>query len=208
MALNDTLVAFSDGNPIDVLRSYPVLDKPATRALVERLFPGAEIEEIGDELLVDALNPPADVVCIGCFPGLELVCSWGLTPKRPSELDPVVFTATDRRNVYLHAAHSDAGWCSYGVWRDGSRVRARSISADPTVSEDEGTHLPFERPGEESDPGEQSCASMQALFGFACDDHNRMDDVDPELIPVVAYRITTTDSTPTTPTSQNEEPNP
>ncbi|WP_433609455.1 DUF6928 family protein [Dactylosporangium sp. CA-139114] len=189
MVLNDTLVAFADGNPIDVLRSCPVLDKPATRALVERLFPGATIEEIGDELLVDALNPPADVVCVGCFSGLDLVCSWGLTPRRPSELDPVVLAASERRNVYLHAAHSDAGWCSYGVWRDGSRVRALSVCADPAVAEDEGERLGFEQPG--TDPCELSCASMQGLFGFACDDHERMDDVDPELIPVVAYRVST-----------------
>jgi hypothetical protein len=190
VALNDTLVAFSDGNPIDVLRSYPVLNKPATRALVERLFPGAGIEEIGDELLVDALDPPADVVCVGCFPGLDLVCGWGLTPRRPSELDPVVLAANDRRNVYLHAAHSDAGWCSYGIWRDGTRVRALSLCADPDVLEDEGERLPFEQPDADADPGELSCASMQALFGFACDDHERLDDVDPELIPVVAYRVT------------------
>ncbi|WP_426506655.1 DUF6928 family protein [Dactylosporangium sp. McL0621] len=187
MALNDTLVAFSDGNPIDVLRSYPVLDKPATRALAERLFPDAHVEEIGDELLVDALNPPADVVFVGCFSGLDLVCSWGLTPRRPSELDPVVLAATERRHVYLHAAHSDAGWCSYGVWRDGSRVRAVSVGADPGSSEDEGEPLGFEP----ADPDEISCSSMQGLFGFACDDHDRMDDVDPELIPVVAYRIST-----------------
>ncbi|WP_433049863.1 DUF6928 family protein [Dactylosporangium sp. CS-033363] len=187
MVLNDTLVAFSDGNPIDVLRSYPVLDKPATRALVERLFPGAHAEEIGDELLVDALNPPADVVYVGCFPGLDLVCSWGLTPRRPSDLDRSVLAASGRRHVYLHAAHSDAGWTSYGVWRDGERVRALSVCADPGVMEDEGEPLGFERA--DTDPDELGCASMQGLFGFACDNHDRLDDVDPELIPVVAYRI-------------------
>src|SRR3954447_2509857 len=30
VAFNDTLVVYSDGNPIDVLRGCPVLDKPAT----------------------------------------------------------------------------------------------------------------------------------------------------------------------------------
>ncbi|WP_432829653.1 DUF6928 family protein [Dactylosporangium sp. CA-092794] len=188
MALNDTLVVFADGNPIDVLRSYPVLDKPATRGLVERLFPGARAEEIGDELLVDALNPPADVVCVGCFAGLDLVCGWGLTPRRPSELDPIVLKASSRRNVYLHAAHGDAGWCCYGVWRDGTRLRARCVCADPGIAEDEGEPLGFEAGG---DPDDLPCAAMQGLFGFACDDHDRLDDVDPELIPVVVYRIST-----------------
>lgn len=188
MALNDTLVIFADGNPIDVLRSYPVLDKPATRVLAERLFPGATVAEIGDELLVDALNPPADVVYVGCFSGLDIVCSWQLTPQRPSELDPVVLAATERRNVFLHAAHGEADWCSYGVWRDGTRIRALSVCADPGVLEDEGEHLAFEDSGDDKDLGNRS---MQALFGFACTDEDRLDDVDPELIPVVAYRIST-----------------
>jgi hypothetical protein len=186
VALNDTLVVFADGNPIDVLRSYPVLDKPATRALAERLFPGATVEEIGDELLVDALNPPADVAVIGCFAGLDLVCSWGLTPQRPSELDPGVLAASERRNVFLHAAHGDAQWYTYGVWRDGVRVRALSVGAAP--GEDEGEPLPFE--GRDC-PDDPACAAMHALFGFACDDADRLDDVDPELIPVVAYRVST-----------------
>jgi hypothetical protein len=182
VALNDTIVIFSDGNPIDVLRSYPVLDKPATRALAERLFPGATVLEIGDELLVDALNPPADVVIVGCFSGLDLVCSWGLTPRRPSELDPVVLAASERRHVFLHAAHSDAAWCA--------RVRARSVGADHEVFEDEGEPLSFEA----RDPDDLPGASMQGLFGFACDDHDRLDEVDPELIPVVAYRVISTAS--------------
>jgi hypothetical protein len=195
VALNDTLVIFADGNPIDVLRSYPVLDKPATRTLAERLFPGAKLAEIGDELLVDALDPPADVVYVGCFIGLDLICSWGLTPQRPSELDPVVLGATERRHVYLHAAHSDAGWCSYGVWRDGTRVRALSVCADPGILEDEGERMSFEDTRTDAQQDAQETEelgrrSMQALFGFACEE-DRLDDVDPELIPVVAYRVST-----------------
>jgi hypothetical protein len=181
---NDTLVAFADGNPIDVLRSYPILDKPATRALVERLFPGATIEEIGDRLLIDALDPPEDVAFVGCYPGLDLVSSWRLTPRRPSELPPAVLEASERPHVFLHAANMDSGWCSYAVWRDGARVRARSVGGD---AEDEGEPLPFEARIDD----DVTCASMQALFGFACDDHERLDDVDPELIPVVGYRIST-----------------
>jgi len=189
VALNDTLVVFADGNPIDVLRSYPVLDKPATRVLAERLFPGATLEEIGDVLLVDALNPPADVVYVGCFSGLDLICSWALTPQRPSELDPVVLAASDRRNVYLHAAHGEAVWTTYGLWRDGAQVRALSVCADPGVLEDEGDRQPFEKFG--SDDEDLACRSMQAMFGFSCNDEDRIDDVDPELIPVVAYKVNT-----------------
>ncbi|GAA2634430.1 hypothetical protein GCM10010399_78820 [Dactylosporangium fulvum] len=188
MALNDTLLAFADGNPIDVLRACPVLDKPATRALAERLFPGATVDEIGDVLLVDAMDPPEDVVHVGCFGTVDLVCSWRLTPRRPSELDPVVLSASERRNVLLHTAHCAAGWCSYGLWRDGTRVRALSRCGDPGVCEDEGERLPFEGDGGDE---ELCCRSLLGLFGFRCADEGRIDDVDPELIPVVAYRVST-----------------
>ncbi len=186
MAFNDTLVVYSDGNPIDVLRACPVLDKPATRVLAERLFPGAACEEIGDELLADALNPPQDVVYVGSFAGLDLVCSWALTPQRPSQLDPAVLAAGQRRQVLLHAAHSDAGWCSFGLWRDGALIRSLSVCADPGVLEDVGEPLPFEAGG---DPDELGDRSLQSLIGFSCAGHDRLDDVDPELIPVVAYRV-------------------
>lgn len=188
VAFNDTLVVYSDGNPIDVLRAYPVLDKPATRLLAARLFPGAALEEIGDELLADALNPPQDVAYVGSYTGLDLVCSWRLTPQRPSELAPAVLAAGNRRQVLLHASHTDAEWCSFGVWRDGALLRSLSVCADPGVLEDMGDKLPFEGGGE--DPVELGDRALQALVGFSCAGHDRLDDVDPELIPVVAYRIT------------------
>lgn len=191
MGLNDTLVVFADGNPIDVLRACPVLDKPATRQLAERLFPGAAIEEIGDQLLVDALNPPEDIAYVGCFGGLDLVCSWRLTPRRPSELDPVVLAATERRHVFLHAAHSDAQWCAYGLWRDGARIRALSVCADPGVLEDEGDPLDFEDGCHRERPVALGDLAMRFMFGFSRTEDDRIDDVDPELIPVVAYRVST-----------------
>ncbi|MET7421020.1 hypothetical protein [Dactylosporangium sp. NPDC005555] len=189
MAFNDTLVVYSDGNPIDVLRACPVLDKPATRGLAQRLFPGATLREIGDELLADALDPPRDVAYVGCFTGLDLVCSWALTPQRPSELSHGVLEAAGRRQVLLHAAHSDAGWCSFGLWRDGALVRSLSVCTGPGVLEDKGAPLPFEAGDDPvADPG-LADRSLQGLIGFSRAGHDRLDDVDPELIPLVAYRI-------------------
>ncbi|GAA3223022.1 DUF6928 family protein [Dactylosporangium siamense] len=188
MAFNDTLVVWSDGNPIDVLRACPVLDKPATRVLAGRLFPGAAVREIGDELLADALNPPQHVVYVGCFAGLDLVCSWTLTPQRPSELHPAVLAATGRRQVLLHAAHGDAEWCAFGVWRDGALLRSLSVCANPGVLEDLGEPLPFETADRPAELGDRA---LQALIGFSRAGHDRLDDVDPELIPVVAYRVST-----------------
>jgi hypothetical protein len=173
-----------------------VLDKPATRALAERLFPGADLAEIGDQLLADALNPPEQVAYVGCFPGLDLVCGWTIMPDRPSLLDPAVLAATERSNAYLHAVHADADWCSFGVWRDGVLVRACSAGPDDGLLEDLGDHLAFERDfwGDgrlTAAPFALGQAALHALFGIALPADQHIDDVDPELIPVVGYRITT-----------------
>ena len=187
MSSNSALIVYSDSSPKDVLRAYPVLDKSATRAFAERLFPGADIEEIGDELLADALDPPEGVAYLGCFSGLDLVCNWKVMPDRPSQLDPDVRGATERRQTYLYALHADADWCSYGVWRDGELVRAFSACPDPGVIEDVGDRLGFEDSYDTND--ELAEAACKAFFGIDMSDDPDLDDVDPGLIPVVGYRV-------------------
>lgn len=199
MAANTALLVYADSSPIDVLRSYPVLDKPATRALVERLFPGAVIEEAGDVLLADALDPPEDIVYVGCFNNLDVVCGWGLVADRPSQLREDVRHASDRRAVHLVAMHGDADWCMYGTWEHDQPVRAFSACPDPGVLEDLGDHLAFEEPflstgtadaGLAFDPDELGKAALRHFFGFSVDgEHSERDDVDPELIPMVGYRV-------------------
>ena len=195
MAMDSAIVMYADGNPADVLRAYPVLDKPATRALAERLFPGAALTEIGDQLLLDALSPPEHVAYVGCFPGLDLVCSWSIMPDRPSLLDPAILAATERPNAYLHAVHADAGWCSFGQWRGGTLVRACSAGSADGLLEDLGDHLAFERDfwgddGLTEAPFALGQAALHGLFGIALPPDGHIDDVDPELIPVVGYRVT------------------
>jgi hypothetical protein len=103
MRTNSAIVMYVDVNPADVLRAYPVLDKPATRGLAERLFPDQSIAEIGDVLLADALNPPEDVAYLGCFPGIDLVCSWRVMPDRPSQLAAELLAVTERHLPTLFA---------------------------------------------------------------------------------------------------------
>jgi hypothetical protein len=185
---NSALIVYSDSSPKDVLRAYPVLDKSATRTFAERLFPGAQIEEIGDELLADALDPPEGVAYLGCFSGLDLVCSWKVMPDRPSLLDPDVRGATERRQTYLYALHADADWCSYGMWRDGELIRAFSAGPAADAIEDVGDRLGFEGSYDTNDAlGEAAC---KAFFGIDTSDDPDLDDVDPGLIPVVGYRVT------------------
>jgi hypothetical protein len=50
-----------------------------------------------------------------------------------------------------------------------------------------GEPLPFEAAFD--DPLELGCAALHALFGIAVGGPKDLDDVDPELIPVVGYRI-------------------
>ena len=116
MSANSALIVYSDSSPKDVLRAYPVLDKAATRSLAEKLFPGAQIDEIGDELLADALDPPEHVAYLGCFPGLDLVCAWKIMPDRPSQLDETVLTpstggtpSSTRRTQTPTGAHTACG---------------------------------------------------------------------------------------------------
>jgi hypothetical protein len=194
MAINSAMVVFADASPLDALRAYPVLDKPATRALAERLFPGAVIEEAGDQLLVDALDPPENVAYVGCYPGVDLVCCWGFMPDRPSQLGEAVLNARgERRNVFLYGLHGDADWCTFGIWEGGELKRSLSACPDPGIIEDVGEHLGFEQqywdhePFRPLDLGE---AALHALLGIVVDGQEKHDDVDPELIPVVGYRIT------------------
>jgi len=194
MAVNTALVVYANGSPIDVLRSYPVLDKPATRDLVERLFPGSTVEEIGDQLLLDALDPPQDVAYIGCFNNLDLVCGWGAVADRPSQLGDDVRHAADRDDVYLLAMHGDADWCMYGTWERDQLTRAYSVCPDPGVMEDIGAYLPFEQPFHDedgpTDPMALGQAALRTFLGFSIGERETIDGVDPELIPMVGYRVT------------------
>jgi hypothetical protein len=201
MAANTALLVFADASPIDVLRSYPVLDKAATRVLVERLFPGAVVEEAGDVLLADALDPPEDVAYVGCFNNLDVVCGWSVVADRPSQLSEDVRNASQRRAVRLVAMHGDADWCMYGVWEHDELTRAFSACPDPGVMEDVGERLPFEEPflstgaagagpaGLPFDPDELGKAALRHFFGFSVDGNGGIDDVDPEVIPMVGYHI-------------------
>jgi hypothetical protein len=198
VAANSAIVVWTDSKPLDVLRAYPVLDKPATRELVERLFPGTDIEEIGDQLLADALDPPAGVAYVGCFPGLDLVCGWSLMPDRPSQLDPATLGATERPHVYLYGVHADADWCTFGRWDDGQLVRALSVCPDPGIIEDVGEHESFEQPywdAAELRPVALGEAALSGYFGIVFGD-DKLDKTDPESIPVVGYKITDRTASP------------
>ena len=206
MISGTAVVMYADTNPIDVLRAAPVLDRSATLVLVSQLFPGDEVAEIGDALLADAINPAEGVVYIGCFPGLDIVCGWQLVTERPSEATERIVTGPDRRTAYLHAMHTVVDWCTFAIWTEGALVRGLSVSAGSGIVEDVGDRLAFEEPywaGEREEcPDDEGAhplafhpvalgrAALHALFGFRIEGHEEIDDVDPEIVPLVGYRVT------------------
>lgn len=196
MSGTTAFVVYADTNAVDVLRACPPLDRVATRALVDRLFPDRRAEEVGDELLHVAVNPPADIAYIGCYPGLDLVCTWQLVGDRPSQLTDRLVPGTERRNVYLHSMHPEVEWCAYAVWIDGELIRAMSACVEPGVIEDIGEQLPFEQPywDGERGPLELGEAALRAFVGFNLVGEDSIDDVDPEIIPLVGYRLSEPDA--------------
>jgi Family of unknown function (DUF6928) len=217
VGLRTAIVAFGDLDLVHELRSAPVLNRSATDDLVRRLFPDRTVVEAGDALLIDGLDPPGDMVYAGSFPGVDVVCSWQLVGDRPSAALPVVGSlepgstvppresdadrGTPRHRVMLHAMDAGAQWCAFGVWEGGRLVRSVSLARDRGVVEDVGERMPFEQPYWSGDhpagdgsplpfrPAEFGVEALKALFGFELDGVRNNDDVDPEVIPLVGYRL-------------------
>jgi hypothetical protein len=205
MGTGTAVVMYADTNAVDVLRAAPILDRTGTLAVVQRLFPEQDVAEIGNALLAEAVNPAEDVVYVGCFPGLEIVCGWQMVTERPSDAAKHILSGPERRTVYLHAMHTVVDWCAFGLWTDGQLIRALSVSPGSGVVEDIGDRLPFEEPywagereGCPADDGHHPLsfhpvalakAALHAFFGFRLNGDDSLDDVDPEIIPLVGYRI-------------------
>jgi hypothetical protein len=186
------IVAYGEDDVQHVLRAAPVLDRPATAKLVRKVFPDNRIDDAGDALLIDALNPPKDIAYIGCFPDLDLVCSWLLVGDRPSELAKRCLWAASGPNVYLHNLDG-VDWLAFAHWSDGELVRSLCLAPKDGITENVGDPLPFEAPFWASDhrvtPLELGEEALHAFFGFRLDGMRSVDDVDPEVIPLVGYRI-------------------
>src|SRR5215471_16011889 len=65
---NASLIVYTDGDPHQILRSAPALDRPAARDLVGRLFPEHAIQETSDADLWDVLAPDLGRAHAGCYP--------------------------------------------------------------------------------------------------------------------------------------------
>ena len=145
MGAKTCLLVYCDRLPRDVLAARPPLDRESAARLAARLFPADELTPLEDTQLWDTY-PPEDEIRIGVFDGLALVVAHDFGLDRPSELPQHFLTAGPSRSLYLHAMHSVVDWCAIAHWREGSLVRAVSLSLESGVIQDEGEPLPFEQP--------------------------------------------------------------
>jgi hypothetical protein len=196
MRLRTAMVVYADDEVVHALRAAPVLDRPATRDLVGRLFAGQQLQEIGAALLVDGVNPPDDVVYAGSFGTVDIVCSWRLVDGAPSARAGDLLAATRRRSMYLHVVRCDGEDCAFALWRDGVLLRSLRVAPDCAVPEESGERLPFEQAywqssdrAAEHRPVDLGRRALHELFGFVRAGDGKVDGVDPEVIPLVGYRV-------------------
>ncbi|MEM9476373.1 MAG: hypothetical protein AAGA71_13845 [Pseudomonadota bacterium] len=164
-------IAYFDDDPKAVLGQAPTLDIDASRQLAERLFPDANLDELEPGTL-DLLNPERRQVFVGDYGGLRIVAHDELSGDYPSRVKARWLDPDLGQTAYLHATHSVVDWFAYGQWRQGTLVRALSVSPDGGVQEQIGDPLPFEQPFWDGEADED---------GFDTDDDMEMDDA--ELIP-------------------------
>lgn len=183
MGAKTCLIAYASTDVANVLRSRPSLDRGATRALVERVFPASRIVPKPDTTLAEAY-PHGGEILAGCFPHVSLISAKEFAPDRPSQLKPEYLRGMPAGYVYLHAMHSVVDWFAYAIWKDGTLIRSLSVAPDSGVIEDIGPHRAFEEPfwagghnpnGETTDateyplpfhPLEFGEAALLDLFGF------------------------------------------
>jgi hypothetical protein len=196
---------FYAGGPVrSILQATPSMDRAATRALVERLYPSRRLPELPDGSLWVA-NPPDGTVYAGCFPGLTVVCTGEVALDRPSQLDQRFLIEGNGCTTYLHAMHSVVDWFAYGIWSPtGTLERSLSVSPDHGIMENLGQPLAFEaaywageRPvGDDDEEGtyplpfhplELAEDALRALFGFNYEGPIHDDDPDLESVVLAGY---------------------
>jgi len=206
----DWMLAFCEKDARAVLRGGPSLERARARIVAERLLPGCTLAEIEDGTLGENANPRDDLIYVGTFDGLTLVCTGLAALDCPSQLPHRLLTAVPSSRVYLHAMHSVVDWFAYAVWIDGALHRALSLAPDPGILENIGTPWAFEEPywnGErpvfdpqDLDPDEEPYpfafhplefaeSALQELLGITFEGTARPEDVDPMEIPLAGFRI-------------------
>lgn len=204
MGAKTWMLVYSKGNPAEILKSHPVLDRAATSAFVEKLFSTEKITPSRDGDL-SFTCPADDEMVAGCFPGLTIIAAKEFGIDFPSQLPAWFINTYPDHTVYLHAMHSAVDWFAYAIWNNGKLQRALSLSPDSGILEDTGSKLPFEAPywkderpavdpdDEDDDyplpfhPLEMAEDALLALFGYQLEGVIEPSHLRPETIPLMHF---------------------
>lgn len=183
-------------------------DRARSEQLAALLFPKEKLTPLPEGRL-GLTCPPRSELCVGCFPGVDVIAAKAFAIDHPSQLAPVFLRCAGGRTVYLHAMHSVVDWFAFAVWRDGRLVRSLSVSPENRVMEDIGTRMDFELPywqGKHPVDGPESASSgdagyplpfhplelgdtaLQHLFGYRLEGHTDEDAVDADKIPLLRFK--------------------
>ena len=200
------MLVYSVGNPREILKGNPVLDRPATIAFAKKLFPSHQLAPMRDADLTSAYPKDDDEIVIACFPGLAIVAAQEFGIDRPSTLPAPLLGAMPGHAVYLHVMHSVVDWFAFAVWKDGDLQRSLSLAPDAGVVEDIGSRLAFEKPYWDGahpaidpddeddgypfafDPLELGEAALLEFFGFQLEGMVDPTQLEPESIPLMRFK--------------------
>lgn len=199
------MLVYSEGDPKEILRSKPELDRNASVAFASTVFPGEKLELLDDGTL-SYTCPPHNQLVVGCFPGLRIVAGKEFGIDYPSKLPAHFLDLARKQNLYLHVMHSFFDWFAYAVWNEGKLRRSLSLSPDGGLLEDIGARLPFEGPywagvhpaidPEQEDssypfafhPLDLGEAALLDLFGYQLEGGIDTPQIDPEEVPLMRFK--------------------
>ncbi|MEV0821725.1 DUF6928 family protein [Nonomuraea rubra] len=211
MGAKTGVIAYSSADtPLPRLLRTPARPgETATRALIERSFPGRRISPAGPGNLSDDIRPPDDLAYATSFSGAELICCSAFMLDNPSQLPAHLVEASRGRRLVLHAMHSVVDWLAFAVWEDGRLVRSLSLSPGSGIIENLGDPYPFELPYWNGDhpvplmpewadqapyplpfhPLELGEDALRELLGFTVEGSIEPEDVDAEAVELLGFSV-------------------
>lgn len=205
MGAKTWMAVYSAGDAKKILASKPELDRDASLAFAEKLFPNESLQPLDDGDL-SFTNPPDDEILVGCFPGVAVVAAKEYAIDHPSKIPTSLIDVSIGNTIHLHAMHSVVDWFAYAIWKNGELVRSLSLSPDSGVMEDLGTKQLFENPYWEGkhpavDPEEEpegyplpfhplelGEAALLEFFGYQLEGMFDPENLEAEEIPLMRFK--------------------
>jgi hypothetical protein len=132
-------------DPRTVLRANHNPDPSAALALAKQLHEDRDVRPVMVGTLAGCAGPAADEVCIGCFPGVTVLCSAQSARIHPTEIPELLVRPLASEHTYLVSFDVEHGWGAFAHWERGEFRRSFS-STRVRILEDEGLPLVWERP--------------------------------------------------------------